>query len=504
MRFCPGKFVSSCILCAATGCILCNVAYSQGAYFWTISASSTDPLVNKTSFTPGPQYAYLWLENCDLPDPIPDGIKAAQFSFLSSNPANVITDFQPSPGWVNYGDPVNLALEVGGCPCGPMLAGTILLSVNEPGSLCLGPYLGGSWYGVDCTDDTGLWEILATGLNFGGVPCDKPIGACCYPGGSCVDGTKFEECVSAGGFFMGVGTTCESGPCGFFGACCHADGSCDDFSSHEVCTNAGGIFHGEGSSCATVKCSPFGACCFENGSCTNGMEESECESAGGVFQGLGTTCVSVQCKASGACCFADGSCTDGLGLSECLAAGGTLHPGATCASADCTPIDTNPYSWSISASSVDPYVHIAPATPGVLLSYLWLLCCPQVGMSQAEFGLVSTTPANVIFGFAPTNGFVNQGSARSLLLSATGCPCGPVLAGTIQTFVNTTGSLCIGPSNFGAQVTADCSSEQTLHEMDWTGLGLSQDPCIEIEGLPCEPSVSLEERSWGRIKATYR
>jgi hypothetical protein len=124
-------------------------------------------------------------------------------------------------------------------------------------------------------------------------------------------------------------------------------------------------------------------------------------------------------------------------------------------------------------------------------------------MSTAEFGLVSDNPANVILGFTPNaaGGWLNAGSATNLLLAVSGCPCGPVLAGTILTLVNQPGSLCIG-GTCGAEATFDCSPPPLPHGMDWVGLDFGAGICAR--GGLCSIGTPLEVESWGKVKAMYR
>jgi hypothetical protein len=48
-----------------------------------------------------------------------------------------------------------------------------------------------------------------------GIPCPPiayQLGACCLPGGNCVE-TSESECIDQGGVYMGDGTSCTPNPC---------------------------------------------------------------------------------------------------------------------------------------------------------------------------------------------------------------------------------------------------------------------------------------------------
>lgn len=165
--------------CLTIGVVLACAAFPDdvfavgGEYGFTISASPVSPDVNTTPFTPGLQTYHLWLKCCSLPAGFPQGIAAAEFGLVSTNPANVILAFTPKGVWLNAGSATNLFLAIGGCPCGPLIVGNILFLTNAPGSLCIGPSATGTKAGVDCTPNPQLWPVEWTGLDFGGGPCGK-------------------------------------------------------------------------------------------------------------------------------------------------------------------------------------------------------------------------------------------------------------------------------------------------------------------------------------------
>jgi hypothetical protein len=88
------------------------------------------------------------------------------------------------------------------------------------------------------------------------------------------------------------------------------------------------------------------------------------------------------------------------------------------------------FGWTISSSPTDPFENRAAAPLGTGQLYLWYYCTNELrGLASAEFDLGGTM---TVLNFTPMNGFINAGDATHLLLSAAGCPYGPVVAGAIQ------------------------------------------------------------------------
>jgi len=162
-----------------------------------------------------------------------------------------------------------------------------ITSVNAPSAFectieteldCVGS-LGGTYLGDDAICEPSLI-------------CDTVTGACCFDGkGPFCDGPYLEdECVSFGGIFQGVGSSCLTVNCDI-GACCLPDASCSEGVSASACFQAGGLYQGPGSSCAGVTCPipATGACCFFDETCLE-LTEIECDLSKGLYQGDGTTC----------------------------------------------------------------------------------------------------------------------------------------------------------------------------------------------------------------------
>jgi hypothetical protein len=83
--------------------------------------------------------------------------------------------------YLNAGGTTNLLLAVGGCPCGPVVAAN-LLTVDLPGSLCIGPSSVAETGTVDCEPSPTLWGMDWVGYDNSAAPpcamgivCEKPI-----------------------------------------------------------------------------------------------------------------------------------------------------------------------------------------------------------------------------------------------------------------------------------------------------------------------------------------
>ncbi|MBX3394745.1 MAG: S8 family serine peptidase [Phycisphaerae bacterium] len=83
----------------------------------------------------------------------------------------------------------------------------------------------------------------------------EPTGACCLPGGACIDNQTSGQCGGLGGSFQGGNSTCAGSNCvPIAGACCLINGTCIDGSSPAGCAAQGGIYQGDGSNCGLVTC----------------------------------------------------------------------------------------------------------------------------------------------------------------------------------------------------------------------------------------------------------
>lgn len=157
-----------------------------------------------------------------------------------------------------------------------------------------------------CGQSTAL-DCKKLGLDFtpGGI-CG-PVGLCVGAGACCFSyGCRYyvdeSQCETAGGTFLGAGSSCYNAPC--VGACCTAAGCCFETGGSD-CLSQNGTFAGNGTTCADASCglsSGIGACCFGaygNRQCIV-TTSSHCVSViGGTFRGSGTTCTSTTCVCRG-------------------------------------------------------------------------------------------------------------------------------------------------------------------------------------------------------------
>ncbi|MEZ4652811.1 MAG: hypothetical protein R3E12_04185 [Candidatus Eisenbacteria bacterium] len=118
-------------------------------------------------------------------------------------------------------------------------------------------------------------------------------GACCLPGGACVE-LERADCDAAGGVYQGDHTTCAETQCVRPGACCLPGGACEELLQTE-CETAGGIYQGDGTLCADAQCPRPGACCLPDGGC-NVVSGAVCDRLGGIYHGDGTNCDEVDCN----------------------------------------------------------------------------------------------------------------------------------------------------------------------------------------------------------------
>jgi len=164
------------------------------------------------------------------------------------------------------------------------------------------------------------------------VSCRILIGACCLPGGTCVDGETAEQCTAQSGVYQGNATMCQAVEC--TAACCLPTGACIVVEP-EACLASGGVVE-PALDCVGVSCPVLvGACCLSTGACQEGLTDEQCAAAAGAFQGQGSQCDQVVCTT--ACCLPDGSCIV-ASPAECAAQGGTPQNALTCDSIDCAVI----------------------------------------------------------------------------------------------------------------------------------------------------------------------
>lgn len=151
--------ISTVLLIAATPALGQNNFYG-----WTISSSSSNPDVNSGPVNPQPFSLYLWFK-CSASG----GMSAAEFDFAA--PEGVLNfGFSPMNGFLNAGSASHLLLAVGGCPTGPVVAGSWVLFGQTPGDFCLVSSANGYRVTVDCSaPNPQLRAIDAVGYAYGGA-----------------------------------------------------------------------------------------------------------------------------------------------------------------------------------------------------------------------------------------------------------------------------------------------------------------------------------------------
>jgi hypothetical protein len=152
------------VLTIVAALLVAAVPASAERYGWTISSSAVDPNVNTGPVTGAPLTLFLWLA-C-APD---GGMSAAEFN-LQTPPGVFNFGFTPQNGFLNAGGASNLLLAVGGCPAGPVVAGSWAVFNTLAGSYCLisGPANFGT---VDCSPtNPQVWAITQVGYGAGVPP----------------------------------------------------------------------------------------------------------------------------------------------------------------------------------------------------------------------------------------------------------------------------------------------------------------------------------------------
>lgn len=146
-------------------------AAAQQYYFWTLSSSNSDPLLNAGPISGPPFPLFLWLRCA-----VPGGMAAAVFDLAT--PAGISNfGFTPMNGFLNAGGASNLLLAVGGCPQGPVVAGSWTLFGSTAGGICLvNSAADGIRVTVDCDPiNPQAWPIYAIGYGYGTVAsCVEP------------------------------------------------------------------------------------------------------------------------------------------------------------------------------------------------------------------------------------------------------------------------------------------------------------------------------------------
>jgi len=167
------------------------------------------------------------------------------------------------------------------------------------------------------------------------------------------------------------------------------------------------------------------------------------------------------------------------------------------------------FGWTVSNSTTDPFSNSGPIAPGPSMFagnlYLWLVCdwTGLNGMAAAEMDVVELRGGGAPTGFTPMNGFLNAGTATALLVAVGGCPIGPVLAG----------SFSVGPDAFLPDIEI-CLVNSALNNRNitvacgGTGFNNESNGFAKTSQASCYAGacsgVSVEDSSWGQVKALFR
>jgi hypothetical protein len=153
---------------------------SAETYGWTISSSSTDPLVNADVAFPGNGRVYLWFY-CSPGG----GMAAAEFDlqFPGTEEDNILGTTLYN-NFLNAADGDQLLLAVPFCPVGPVLAlrwATTDLDLLASGQFCLVPsQVNGIAVVVDCSQTSPQqWPFNQIGYTWGGATPSCPQGSGC-------------------------------------------------------------------------------------------------------------------------------------------------------------------------------------------------------------------------------------------------------------------------------------------------------------------------------------
>jgi hypothetical protein len=165
-----------------------------------------------------------------------------------------------------------------------------------------------------------------------------------------------------------------------------------------------------------------------------------------------------------------------------------------------THAEAEPYQWTISASSTNPFMNTGAFAPGVHDLYLWY-SCSSMGAAVGEFGFQSSSAANIILALIPegTHTFAPTG------VLFVGCQEAPVLVGRLVLLWNAPGGVCFTITPLGTLGTVDCNTPPAMHDMAY--IGYSNDgtaPCVSGD---CSQAVpvrdGIHDSSWGGVKGLY-
>jgi len=212
----------------------------------------------------------FWDVFVDLgPSPGPQGMLQATKTHPNGGTFNALLPVQPRFTFTEVGDPNNVrVLDTGGilpplpfqimdAPWVHQLHPSIVI-LHDPASQWV-PGVEETVPGDPSSQVPRIFTADASPDAVHSVCPAVPPGACCLPDGECRV-TIEQDCATAGGAWLGPGTTCDPNPCPPpTGACCLPDGTCAELTRAE-CANANGAYQGDGVPCGPNTCQPCGQC----------------------------------------------------------------------------------------------------------------------------------------------------------------------------------------------------------------------------------------------------
>jgi hypothetical protein len=144
-----------------------------GDFGWTLSSSASDPLAHTATPAAGLATVYLWYYCTNNAR----GLASAEFDVAGT--ATPLS-FTTANGFLNAGGATNLLLAVGGCPSGPVNAGSFLVfdAVGTGFNLCIVESATPLNCSVNCVDLQIFPNDYVGYASDGTTPCTSPLGLC--------------------------------------------------------------------------------------------------------------------------------------------------------------------------------------------------------------------------------------------------------------------------------------------------------------------------------------
>ena len=160
--------------------VLFILTLATGAYAgfagWALSDSPTSAFSNSGTAVAGLVNIYLWFYCIN----VVDGLASAEFDVVGTS---VPLSFTPANGFLNAGGASNLLMAVGGCPYGPVVAGTFLYldPVGSGFNVCFVPSAAnGLLVSVSCVHFELFPNDYLGYANDGTAPCESEYELCTF------------------------------------------------------------------------------------------------------------------------------------------------------------------------------------------------------------------------------------------------------------------------------------------------------------------------------------